>query len=55
MALAWILHLPGITSVLVGASNTKQLQQNLRCVHASPFAEDIEEMANNACDSNNCK
>ena len=55
MALAWILHLPGITSVLVGASNTKQLQQNLRCVHASPFAEDIEEMANDSCDSNNCK
>lgn len=50
MALAWILHLPGITSVLVGASNTKQLQQNLRCVQAGPFAEDIEIMANNSCD-----
>ncbi len=39
MALAWILHQPGITSVLVGASSTQQLQKNLKCVAAPPFNE----------------
>lgn len=30
-ALSWILRQPGVTSVLVGASSTEQLQKNLRC------------------------
>ena len=34
MALAWVLKQQGVTSVLVGASSTKQLAQNLRCIHA---------------------
>ena len=37
MALAWILHQKGVTSVLVGASSTTQLEKNLRCVTAAPF------------------
>ena len=37
MALAWILNQKGVTSVLVGASSTAQLEKNLRCVSASPF------------------
>ena len=37
MALAWILHQPGVTSVLVGASSVAQLQKNLKCVNAEPF------------------
>ena len=37
MALAWILHQQGITSVLVGASSVAQLEQNMKCVHAQPF------------------
>ncbi|MBO4801733.1 MAG: aldo/keto reductase [Bacteroidaceae bacterium] len=37
MALAWILHQKGVTSVLVGASSTAQLQKNLQCIHAKPF------------------
>lgn len=41
MALAWILHQPGVTSVLVGASSTAQLQKNLRCVKAAPFEETL--------------
>ena len=32
MALRWILDQQGVTSVLVGASSTRQLEQNLRCV-----------------------
>ena len=37
MALAWILHQRGITSVLVGASSTAQLEKNLRSVGAPAF------------------
>ena len=37
MALAWILHQKGVTSVLVGASSTAQLEKNLKCVNAAPF------------------
>ncbi len=41
MALAWILHQQGVTSVLVGASSTAQLEKNLRCVNAAPFEESL--------------
>ena len=37
MALAWILAQRGVTSVLVGASSTAQLQKNLKCVGAEDF------------------
>lgn len=32
-ALAWVLRQKGVTSVLVGASSTKQLAQNIQCIH----------------------
>jgi L-glyceraldehyde 3-phosphate reductase len=32
-ALRWILQQSGVTSVLVGASSTRQLEQNLQCVY----------------------
>ncbi|MBR5394156.1 MAG: aldo/keto reductase [Bacteroidaceae bacterium] len=32
MALAWVLHQKAVTSVLIGASSTAQLEKNLRCV-----------------------
>jgi L-glyceraldehyde 3-phosphate reductase len=32
MALAWILHQKGVTSVLVGASSTAQLERNLQAI-----------------------
>lgn len=37
MALAWILHQKGVTSVLVGASSTAQLEKNMKCVHTKAF------------------
>ena len=37
MALAWILHQKGVTSVLVGASSPGQLAKNMKCVHAPAF------------------
>ena len=39
MALAWILHQKAVTSVLIGASSTSQLEKNLKCVTAAPFDE----------------
>lgn len=39
MALGWILQQQGVTSVLVGASSTSQLEKNLRCVNATPIQE----------------
>ena len=41
MALSWILHHDAVTSVLVGASSTAQLQKNLRCVNAEAFTDEI--------------
>lgn len=41
MALSWILHRPGITTVLVGASSTAQLAKNLRSVGAPGFDAEI--------------
>ena len=37
MALVWILHQKGVTSVLVGASSTTQLEKNMKCIHAEAF------------------
>lgn len=37
MALAWVLHQKGVTSVLVGASKEEQLEDDLRCIYAEPF------------------
>ncbi len=39
MALAWILQHRGVTSVLIGASSTEQLQKNLKCINAEPLGE----------------
>ena len=39
MALAWILQQPGVTSVLVGASSTAQLEKNMECVQAKPIQQ----------------
>ena len=41
MALAWILHQKAVTSVLIGASSTAQLEKNLKCVSAAPFDEEL--------------
>lgn len=38
-ALAWVLSQKAVTSVLVGASSTEQLQKNLRCINAEPIED----------------
>ena len=39
MALAWVLRDPRITTVLVGASSVKQLEQNLGCLENRSFSQ----------------
>ena len=39
MALAWVLQQKAVTSVLIGASSTKQLEDNLRCINSAPIME----------------
>ena len=48
MALSWILHQRGVTSVLVGASSTTQLEKNLRSVGSPAFSEAIPPFEFNA-------
>ncbi|MEI6561318.1 MAG: L-glyceraldehyde 3-phosphate reductase [Verrucomicrobiota bacterium] len=43
MALAWVLRLPVVTSALIGASSTAQLEQNLNALNRLEFAP--EELA----------
>lgn len=40
MALAWIFHSPEVTSVIVGASSTSQLMQNLTVLQSAPFTQE---------------
>jgi L-glyceraldehyde 3-phosphate reductase len=40
MAIAWLLKDPGVTSVLVGASSTTQLDDNLNALHHLSFTPD---------------
>lgn len=41
MALSWVLHQEGVTSVLCGASSPEQLAKNLKCIHAETFSEEM--------------
>lgn len=40
MALAWILRLPAITSALIGASNVRQIEDNVAALQNLAFSED---------------
>jgi L-glyceraldehyde 3-phosphate reductase len=40
MALAWVLRKPQVTSALIGASNVKQLQENLAALNNLSFSDD---------------
>ena len=52
MALWWILRRPEVTTVLVGASSSKQLLANLGALKGAPFTEEelgqIEKILGNA-------
>ena len=40
MALAWLLQKKEVTSVLIGASKTQQILDNIKAIHSAPFTED---------------
>ncbi len=40
MALSWVLHQKGVTSVIVGASNAEQLKESLQAIHSADFSEE---------------
>ena len=41
VALAWLLHKPAVTSVIIGAKNTEQLQDNMAAVELKLTSEDM--------------
>lgn len=40
MALAWLLQKKEVTSVLIGASKTQQILDNIKTIHSAPFTEE---------------
>ena len=40
MALAWLLQKKEVTSVLIGASKTPQILDNIKAIHSAPFTEE---------------
>ena len=40
MALAWLLQKKEVTSVLIGASKTLQILDNIKAIHSAPFTEE---------------
>ena len=40
MALAWLLQKKEVTSVLIGASKTQQILDNIKALHSAPFTEE---------------
>ena len=49
MALAWILKDDFVTSVIVGASSTGQLEKNLKALQSAPFTQEELEEIEQAC------
>ena len=49
MALAWILKDDFVTSVIVGASSTGQLEKNLKALQSAPFTKEELEEIEQAC------
>ena len=45
VALAWLLHQPGVTSVIAGARNPEQLQQNVQAAALALRPEIVAELA----------
>lgn len=40
MALAWVLHNPAVTTVLIGASRPEQITENAGCIAHLDFTDD---------------
>jgi Predicted oxidoreductases (related to aryl-alcohol dehydrogenases) len=44
VALAWVRHQPGITSTIIGAKNSSQLNDNIQSVNLTLSAEDLKKI-----------
>jgi aryl-alcohol dehydrogenase-like predicted oxidoreductase len=44
IALAWLLHQPVVTSVIIGANKPQQLADNLNAVHVQLTNEELEKL-----------
>ena len=49
MALSWVLRQPAVTTVLIGASSVKQIEENVACAHAAGFSDDELKAIDAAC------
>ncbi|MGL5956402.1 MAG: aldo/keto reductase family protein [Brevinema sp.] len=46
LALAWVLHKPGIVSALTGASKPSQVEENINAINISLSLEELEQLEN---------
>jgi len=46
VALAWVIAQPGVTSVIIGAKNLVQLNDNISAVNLKLSADDLQELKN---------
>jgi aryl-alcohol dehydrogenase-like predicted oxidoreductase len=44
LALSWLLHQPVVTSVIIGANNMNQLEDNLRSVDVTLTPEELQKL-----------
>lgn len=44
LALSWLLHQPAVTSVIIGAKKTEQLEDNLKAIHVKLTAEELQKL-----------
>lgn len=49
MALAWVLHTPGITSALIGASRPQQLAENVAALQNLDFTQEETSLIDSIC------
>ncbi len=44
LALAWLLHQPAVSSVIIGATKLHQLQENLKSIDVSFNADELKQL-----------
>ncbi len=49
MALTWVLRQPAVTTVLIGASSVKQIEENVACASAAGFSDEELKAIDAAC------
>ncbi|HXO75226.1 MAG TPA: aldo/keto reductase, partial [Puia sp.] len=44
LALAWLLHQPAVTSIIIGANKMEQLEDNLASINVALSTEDLQRL-----------